>query len=118
MFSNVENREVIEENVKSLESIIKLLVPDLLEEDEKMPVSRSSSPSDFREHGFHSTGEVNITLSIDFGRGPGDTDSQFPEVKIHLNDDIRVLRDSAEEFMGLASKHHRPVLSEYLEVNA
>ena len=113
---DVDNREAIEENLKSLESLIKLLVPDIFDGNGEVEASRCYGPSDFREHGFHSAGEINITLSIDFARTSDGAVFRFPEVRIKLNADTAILRDSGQEFMNQASKHHRPILSEYLEV--
>ncbi|KAL5107570.1 UV-stimulated scaffold protein A [Taenia crassiceps] len=53
-----EHRPLILENVESLEGIVKLLVPDLFQMDESR-ASEPSSPRDFREHGFHASGECN-----------------------------------------------------------
>lgn len=104
------------ENVKSLEGVVRLLVPDPFQMEDSR-ASGSSSPRDFREHGFHASGEVNITFTLNFMRVAGDPNLLLPEVQFKLNDDVRILRDAGQEFTNVAMKH-RTIVSEYLEVCA
>ncbi|VDM16680.1 unnamed protein product [Hydatigera taeniaeformis] len=108
-----EHHQFIAENLESLEGVLKLLVPDPFHMED-LTASGASSPSDYREHGFHTSGEVNITFSLNFTRAAVESDLLLPEVQLKLNDDVRILRDSGREFTSLAMKH-RAVVSEYLE---
>ncbi|KAH9280336.1 hypothetical protein ECG_06153 [Echinococcus granulosus] len=110
-----EHYPLVVENVESLGNIVKLLVPDLSQMGNSI-VSGSSSPRDFREHGFHTSGEVNITFSLNFTRVAGDSDLLLPEVQLTLNDDVQILREAGQEFTNVALKH-RAILSQYLELS-
>ncbi|VDK37977.1 unnamed protein product [Taenia asiatica] len=110
-----EHHPFIVENVESLEGVVKLLVPDPFQlEDSK--ASGPSSPRDFREHGFHASGEVNITFSLNFMRAASDSNLLLPEVQLKLDDDVRILRDAGQEFTNVAMKH-RTIVLEYLELS-
>ncbi|VDD77040.1 unnamed protein product [Mesocestoides corti] len=111
-----EHKMAIEENIKSLETIIKLLVPDLFE----MEAYQSPSPCqiDPREHGFLSQGRISVTFCVDFVNADETipSDDLLPQLRIKLDDDVQLLRDSGQEFADLAFRCHRGILSEYMEL--
>nr|CDS34339.1 soss complex subunit b1 [Hymenolepis microstoma] len=111
-----ENRSVIEENLKSLEGVMKLLIPDIFEMASEEP-SSSFSPSDFREHGMHDSGEVNISLSLNFVNSGENGDFLTPEVQVTLNEDNRLLRETGSECLNMAQDQHRPILDKFLELS-
>ncbi|KAM3184002.1 hypothetical protein ACTXT7_009246 [Hymenolepis weldensis] len=110
-----ENRDAIEDNLKSLEGVMKLLVPDIFEMESEEP-SLSFSPSDFREHGMHESGEVNISLSMNFVNSGEDGGILIPVVRVTLNEDNRLLRETGREYLNVAQDQHRPILDKFLEL--
>ncbi|VUZ51213.1 unnamed protein product [Hymenolepis diminuta] len=110
-----ENRDAIEDNLKSLEGVLKLLVPDIFEMESEEP-SLSFSPSDFREHGMHDSGEVNISLSMNFVSSGEDGEILIPEIRVTLNEDNRLLKETGREYLNVAKDQHRPILDKFLEL--
>lgn len=80
--------------------------------------SLSFSPSDFREHGMHESGEVDISLSINFVSSGEDGGILIPEVRVTLNEDNRLLRETGREYLNVAKDQHRPILDKFLEVGS
>ncbi|VDO04787.1 unnamed protein product [Rodentolepis nana] len=111
-----ENRDVIEENLKAFEGVMKLLIPDIFEVVSEEP-SSSISPSDFREHGMHDSGEVNISLSLNIVNSGANGDFLIPEVRVTLNEDNRLLRETGIGCLTMAQDQHRPILDKFLELS-
>lgn len=117
-----DKRTDIEDNIKSLESIIKLLVSDPFTTEEReaeaesdnRPSTSAATIVDLREHGILDTMRgrgLDVSFSLQLS-----SRSQMPQLRIRLSDEIKILRDSGRELADLASRCHRPILLEYLEV--
>ncbi len=72
--------------------------------------------SDPREHGVLTTGGIDVSFSLELASPDGDA-SLMPRLRLKLTDEIRVLRDTGQEFVDLANRRHRPMLAEYYEVS-
>lgn len=120
---------MIEENLTSLQSILRLLVPDPFEcfGDVDAPSTSSNDP---REHGFlfgTSSGFAGSRNTVSFslevaptGREKATDDDEetgIPRLRLQLTDDIRILRDSGCEFVNLATHKHKSILTAYIEVS-
>ncbi|VDN30050.1 unnamed protein product [Dibothriocephalus latus] len=81
---------------------------------------------DPREHGIlfssssgfgasYASETVPVTLDVAANQDTSQP-SLIPKMHVSLTEEIRVLRDSGEEFVNLATRFHRPVLCDYIEM--
>ncbi|KAL7059590.1 hypothetical protein AAHC03_013182 [Spirometra sp. Aus1] len=128
--SYLHSKQAIEENLTSLRSVLDLLIRDPFddfggqgEEDANVTEPGVVDP---REHGIlfssssgfgASYASETVPVSLDVAAHQDTSQlGLLPKMHVSLTEEVRVLRDSGQEFVNLATRYHRPVLCDYIQM--
>nr|VZI12834.1 unnamed protein product [Spirometra erinaceieuropaei] len=128
--SYLDSKQAIEENLTSLRSVLDLLIRDPFddfggqgEEDANVTEPGVVDP---REHGIlfssssgfgASYASETVPVSLDVAAHQDTSQlGLLPKMHVSLTEEVRVLRDSGQEFVNLATRYHRPVLCDYIQM--